>query len=171
LAEKIIVITNVWSGPGLATTILLSRKGFKVFGTVDEYVSKTEELPFTQLQLERGDTAAVRDAISTLLGDVGCIDALVNISETCTIGALEELSEEETNRHFADSFFDLLRLTYAVIPFMRARGIGRVVNLISPFGTSPAPFVGMYAASHAALQSWSQSLNQEMQGTGVQVTA
>jgi short-subunit dehydrogenase len=70
-----------------------------------------------------------------------------------------------------DSFFDVLRLTYAVIPFMRARGMGRVVNLISPFGTSPAPFMGMYAASHAALESWSQSLNREMEGTGVQVTA
>jgi len=84
---------------------------------------------------------------------------------------LEELSEEQTNRHFADSFFDVLRLTYAVIPFMRARGMGRVVNIISPFGTSPAPFMGMYAASHAALESWSQSLNREMEGTGVQVTA
>jgi len=54
---------------------------------------------------------------------------------------------------------------------MRARGLGRVVNIVSPFGTSPAPFVGMYAASHAALESWSQSLNREMEGTGVQVTA
>jgi len=171
LAEKVIVITNVWSGPGLAAAILLSRRGFKVFGTVDEYVSTTEELPFTQIQLKRGDTVAVRDAIATLLGVAGCIDALVNISETFTIGALEELSEEQTNRHFADSFFDVLRSTYAVIPFMRARGMGRVVTLISPFGTSPAPFMGMYAASHAALESWSQSLNREMEGTGVQIMA
>ncbi len=65
----------------------------------------------------------------------------------------------------------MLRLTYAVIPFMRARGTGRVVNLVSPFGTSPAPFMGMYAASHAALESWSQSLNRELEGTGVHVTA
>jgi NAD(P)-dependent dehydrogenase (short-subunit alcohol dehydrogenase family) len=49
--------------------------------------------------------------------------------------------------HVADSFFDSLRMAYAVIPFMRARGDGRVVNIISPFGTSPAPFVGM-AAHH-----------------------
>ena len=171
MAEKVIVVTNVWSGPGLAAAILLSRRGFKVFGTVDEYVSTTEELPFTQIQLKRGDTGAVRDSIATLLGVAGCVDALVNISETYTIGAFEELSEEQTNRHFADSFFDVLRLTYAVIPFMRARGMGRVVNIVSPFGTSPAPFMGMYAASHAALESWSQSLNREMEGTGVQVTA
>jgi NAD(P)-dependent dehydrogenase (short-subunit alcohol dehydrogenase family) len=171
LAEKVVVVTNVWSGPGLAAAILLSCRGFKVFGTVHEYVSTTEELPFTQIQLKRGDTVAVRDAIATLLGVAGCVDALVNISETYTSGALEELSEEQTNRHFADSFFDVLRLTYAVIPFMRARGMGRVVNIVSPFGTSPAPFVGMYAASHAALESWSQSLNREMEGTGVQVTA
>jgi len=171
LAEKVIVVTNVWSGPGLAAAILLSRRGFKVFGTVDEYVATTEELPFTQIQLKRGDTGAVRDSIATLLGVAGCVDALVNISETYTIGALEELSEEQPNRHFADSFFDVLRLTYSVIPFMRARGMGRVVNIVSPFGTSPAPFMGMYAASHAALESWSQSLNREMEGTGVQVTA
>jgi len=171
LAEKVIVITNVWSGPGLATAILLSRRGFKVFAVVDEYVSTAEKLPFTQIQLKRGDTVAVRDTVATLLDAAGCVDALVNISETVTIGALEELSEEQTNRHFADSFFDVLRLTYAVIPFMRARGMGRVVNIVSPFGTSPAPFMGIYAASHAALESWSQSLNREMEGTGVQVTA
>jgi NAD(P)-dependent dehydrogenase (short-subunit alcohol dehydrogenase family) len=157
LVEKVIVVTNVWSGPGLATAIRLSRCGFKVFGTVDEYVSTTEELPFTQIQLKRDDTVAVRDSVATLLGVAGRVDALVNISETFTIGALEELSEEQTNRHFADSFFDVLRLTYAVIPFMRARGMGRVVNLISPFGISPAPFMGMYATSHAALESWSQT--------------
>ena len=171
MADKVIVVTNVWSGPGLAAAILLSRRGFKVFGSVDEYVSTTEELPFTQIELKRGDTEAVRDSIATLLSVAGCVDVLVNISETYTIGALEELSEEQTNRHFADSFFDVLRLTYAVIPFMRARGMGRVVNIVSPFGTSPAPFMGMYAASHAALESWSQSLNTELEGTGVQVTA
>jgi NAD(P)-dependent dehydrogenase (short-subunit alcohol dehydrogenase family) len=89
LAEKVILVTNVWSGPGLATAILLSRRGFKVFGTVDEYVSTTEELPFTQIQLKRGDTVAVRDAVARLLDTAGCVDALVNISETVTIGALE----------------------------------------------------------------------------------
>lgn len=171
LAEKVVVITNVWSGPALATAILLSRRGFKVFGAVDEYLSTMEELPFTQIELKRGDAEAVRESVATLLGVSGHVDALVNISETYTIGALEELSEEQTNRHFADSFFDVLRLTYAVIPSMRARGVGRVVNIISPFGTSPAPFVGMYAASHAALESWSQSLNKELEGTGIRVTA
>jgi NAD(P)-dependent dehydrogenase (short-subunit alcohol dehydrogenase family) len=44
LAEKVVVVTNVWSGPGLATAILLSRRGFKVFGTVDEYIRTTEAL-------------------------------------------------------------------------------------------------------------------------------
>ena len=171
MAEKVIVVTNAWSGPGLAAAILLARRGFKVFGTVDEYVSTTEKLPFTQIQLKRGDTVAVRDAIATLLGDVGCVDALVNVSESFTIGALEELNEEQAARHFTDSFFDVLRLTYAIIPFMRARGMGRVVNIVSPLGTSPAPFMAMYAASHAALESWSQGLNREMEGTGVQVTA
>ena len=171
VAEKVIVVTNVWSGPALAAAILFSRRGFKVFGTVDEYISTTEELPFTQIQLKRGNTEAVRETLATLLGATGYVDALVNISETYTIGALEELSEEQTYQHFADSFFNVLRLTYAVIPFMRARGVGRVVNVISPFGTSPAPFVGMYAASHAALESWSQSLNRELEGTGIQVTA
>lgn len=171
MAEKVIVVTNVWSGPGLAAAILLARRGFKVFGTVDEYASTTEKLPFTQIQLKRGDTVAVRDAIATLLGDVGCVDALVNVSESFTIGALEELSEEQAARHFTDSFFDVLRLTYAIIPFMRARGMGRVVNIVSPLGTSPAPFLAIYAASHAALESWSQSLNKEMEGTGVHVTA
>ena len=171
MAENVVVVTNVWSGPALAAAILLSRRGFRVFGTVDEYVSTTEELPFTQIELKRGDAEAVRESVATLLGVTGHVDALVNVSETYTIGALEELSEEQTNRHFADSFFDVLRLTYAVIPFMRARGVGRVVNIVSPFGTSPAPFMGMYAASHAALESWSQTLNRELDGTGVQVTA
>jgi hypothetical protein len=48
LAEKVIVHMNVGSGPGLAAAILLSRRGFKVIGTVDDYVANTEELPFTQ---------------------------------------------------------------------------------------------------------------------------
>jgi len=70
VAEKAIVVTNVWSGSGLAAAILLARRGFNVFGTIDEYVSTTEKLAFTQIQPKRGDTVAAKDAIATLLGVV-----------------------------------------------------------------------------------------------------
>jgi len=167
---KVALITGVSSGIGRATAILLSRRGFRVFGTTRRHAEIKERLANVEVvQLDVRDAESVRSGVRTVLDHAGRIDALINNAGYTLIGALEETSIEEAKELFETNFFGVLRVTQAVLPAMRQQGCGRIVNIGSVAGFLP-PYQGIYAASKHALEGYSETLDHEVRQFGIRVT-
>ena len=114
---------------------------------------------------------SVRVCIEGVLKEAGHIDVLVNNAGFLSVGAFEEVSLESAKAQFETNFFGAARVLYAVVPAMRARGSGRVINVTSLAGIVPLPFWGFYNASKAALESLTETLRFELMPFGIQVGA
>ena len=169
--EKAALVTGVSSGIGRAIVGLLSRSGFRVFGTTRE-IAESERTP-EEVELVRVDVRdeeSVRSCVRTVLDRAGRIDALVNNAGYTLISSLEETSIEEAKQLFETNFFGVLRMTQAVLPFMRGQRSGRIVNIGSVVGIVPAPYQGIYCASKHALEGYSESLDHEVRQFGIRVS-
>ena len=93
------------------------------------------------LRLDITDEVAVTDAIAGILQETSGIDVLVNNAGYGSTGALEDVPLSEARDQFAVNVFGLVRLTQLVLPQMRARGSGTIVNLSSVGGRLAAPFI------------------------------
>jgi NAD(P)-dependent dehydrogenase (short-subunit alcohol dehydrogenase family) len=111
--------------------------------------------------------AAVTDAEKIF----GRIDVLVNNAGYGYLAAVEEGEEEEVRAMFDANFFGLIALTKAVLPGMRARRSGHIVNLSSVAGFLANPSLGYYAATKFAVEALSEALAKEVEALGIRVTA
>ncbi len=94
----------------------------------------------------------------------------MNNATISVVGGLEETSISLSCEVFETNFFGALRVTYAVLPHMRLRGVGRILNISSVLGILPGPFLGICAASQFALEGWSATLDHELRSTGIRVS-
>jgi NAD(P)-dependent dehydrogenase (short-subunit alcohol dehydrogenase family) len=128
--EKVALITGVSSGIGRAIAGLLSQRGFRVFGTARgklEPKGPLEAVELISLDVRYDDS--VRSCVRTVVDRAGRIDALVNNAGYTLIGSLEETTVEEAKQLFETNFFGVLRMTQAVLPFMRGQRSGRIANV------------------------------------------
>lgn len=169
--QKVVLITDGLSHAGLVIATYLSRSGHHVFGTVLQTAHTPARLPLEPLQVDPRCDGSVRQAVAQLIAATGRVDALVNNSDACIAAAFEEMSFTQARQLFEANFFDALRITEAVLPRMRQQGIGRIVNLISIPTTGPAPYLGIYGSTQAALESWSASLDRELRRDGIRVSS
>ena len=164
-----VLITGASSGFGKATASLLAERGFRVFGTSRRASGEMQD-GVEMLRLDISSDESVRDCVSTLLTKTGRIDVLVNNAGQVLIGGLEETSVEEAKAHFDSSFFGTVRMVSAVLPEMRKRRNGQIINVASLAGTFPVPFEGYYGAAKAALIAYTEVLRQEVKSLGVNVS-
>lgn len=170
ISSPVAVVTGVSSGIGRATAELFVRKGFKVYGTVR---NATTALPMVGVQFVEMDVVSeesVEHAIQTIIDKTGRIDVLINNAGTSLIGAIEETSINEAEALFQTNFFGILRVIRAVLPHMRDRGRGRIINVSSVLGFLPAPYMGLYSASKHAVEGLSESLDHEVRQFGIRVS-
>jgi NAD(P)-dependent dehydrogenase (short-subunit alcohol dehydrogenase family) len=121
------------------------------------------------LKLDVTDEAQVQDAVAETLDRFGQIDILVNNAGRGLVGAVEETSAAEVESVFATNVFGLLTVTRAVLPSMRARRSGRVVNISSVGGFAQVPGWGVYGATKFALEGLSESMRGELAPLGIAV--
>jgi NAD(P)-dependent dehydrogenase (short-subunit alcohol dehydrogenase family) len=110
--------------------------------------------------------AAVAEAIAKF----GQIDVLVNNAGYGTVGAVEEQSEDEFRPMFETNVFGLVRMTQAVLPNMRERSAGHILNLSSIGGLVASPGFGLYNGTKFAVEGISEALAQEVAPFGIKVT-
>jgi len=169
--EKVALITGVSSGIGRAIAGLLSQRGFRVFGTARGKLEPKGPLEAVELvSLDVRDDNSVRSCVRTVVDRAGRIDALVNNAGYTLIGSLEETTVDEAKQLFETNFFGVLRMTQAVLPFMRAQRSGRIANIGSVVGFVPAPYQGIYCASKHALEGYSESLDHEVRQFGIRIS-
>ncbi|NMO19388.1 SDR family NAD(P)-dependent oxidoreductase [Pyxidicoccus fallax] len=167
--SRVVLVTGASSGLGRATAALLARRGYRVYGTSRQPTPRAgTEWPM--LPLEVCSDASVEACVRELLAREGRIDALVNNAGHAFIGAVEETSLQEARAQLETNFFGALRMMLAVLPPMRERGVGHIINVSSLSGAVAVPFLGAYAASKHALEAMSESLAHELRGTALRVT-
>lgn len=123
------------------------------------------------LSLDVTNTAAIENAVAQAIEKFGRIDVLVNNAGIGYFGALEESEDAEVRRMFEINFFGLANMTKAVLPGMRARRNGHIVNVTSIGGLTAFPGVGFYNATKFAVDAYSEALSKETAHLGIKVTA
>ncbi len=168
-----VLITGTSKGIGYDATLLLARAGHEVIATMRnpsacdlEKVATEAKLPVTVLPLDVDDDASVAEAF----GKVGdSIDVLVNNAGIYSINAVEDESLEQFQRVMETNYFGAVRCVKQVLPAMRTRGSGCIINVTSIAGRVAFAATSAYTASKFALEAFTESLAQEVKGYGIKV--
>jgi NAD(P)-dependent dehydrogenase (short-subunit alcohol dehydrogenase family) len=121
------------------------------------------------LKLDVTDAVQIAAAVRQAEARFGTIDVLVNNAGYGYRGAVEEASDAEIRTLFDTNFFGLVAMTQAVLPGMRTRGSGYIVNISSVGGRMAAPGSGFYSASKFAVEGMSDALRKEVKPLGIGV--
>jgi NAD(P)-dependent dehydrogenase (short-subunit alcohol dehydrogenase family) len=169
-SDTVVLITGATSGIGKATAELLAARGYRVFGTSRDPTGKKAR-GFELVQLDVTNDASVTACIAEIFGRTGGrIDVLVNNAGTGILGAAEEVTPDEAARLFQINLFGVMRTTSAVLPLMRARQSGTIINMSSSGGIASVPFAGLYCATKHALEAYTAALRHELWPLGVTAT-
>lgn len=166
---KTAIVTGASSGIGRASAEALARAGFTVFGTSRRAAGNGPDA-VTMLTCDVTDGDAVAAFVSTVLSRTGRIDMLVNNAGVGMLGGAEEFSVPQGQALFDVNLFGLIRMTNAVLPLMRRRGEGRIINIGSILGLVPAPYSAHYSAAKHAIEGYSESLDHEVRAFNIRVS-
>ena len=161
-------VTGASSGLGYYTALALKQAGWQVAGGARSF-SDEEKEGIHCLKLDVSDQRSVDSFCEAALARFGQPDALVNAAGVLNIGACEDYSEEELRAVMEVNFFGMTRMVKAVLPHMREKGKGRIVNFSSINGLMAIPFQGAYAASKHAIEGYSEALWMELSPLGIEV--
>jgi NAD(P)-dependent dehydrogenase (short-subunit alcohol dehydrogenase family) len=167
---SIALVTGASSGIGKATAERLAMAGYKVYGT-SRRGAQAGQRSFAMLPLDVTRDESVEAAVNELIRLEGQIDLLVNNAGfgVAPAGA-EESSIEQARSIFETNFFGIVRMTRAVVPYMRKQGGGRIINIGSVLGFLPMPYGALYAATKHAIEGYSESLDHELRTRGIRVS-
>jgi NAD(P)-dependent dehydrogenase (short-subunit alcohol dehydrogenase family) len=168
-AEKVVFITGVSSGFGKACFDRFSKPGYLVVGTIRKGKAGGDGARAV-VKMDVRDDESVRKAVRTAVDTCGGIDVLINNAGISVVGSLEDTSVEEAQLLFDTNFWGSLRLIKAVLPVMRERGGGHIINIGSLGGIVALPFQGVYSASKYAMEGMTAALSMEVKPFGIKVT-
>ena len=168
--RKVALVTGASSGIGEATAERLAKAGYTVYGTSRRGTSVGTR-SFHMLPLDVTSDASVEAGVGEVIRLEGRIDLLVNNAGFGVApAAAEESSTEQAQSIFDTNFFGVVRMTRAVVPYMRKQGSGRIINIGSVLGFLPMPYGALYAATKHAIEGYSESLDHELRTRGIRVS-
>lgn len=172
---RVWLITGCSKGFGRVFVEALLERGESVFATA--------RVPATLAALGAGaaqrygyaaldvtDADSIAQAVAAAIARFGHIDVLVNNAGYGIVGPIEAISDAETRAIFDTNFFGALNVTRAVLPHMRARRSGHVVQVSSSHAWGAGPGIGMYSASKCALEGASETMAREIEPFGIRMT-
>jgi NAD(P)-dependent dehydrogenase (short-subunit alcohol dehydrogenase family) len=175
LTLKVWFVTGASGGFGQALTRAALSEGHRVAAAARDVTSLrgvAEEFGDAVLpvELDVTDRGAVASAVERCYTHFHGLDVVVNNAGAGLIGAIEETGEDEARAIFEVNFFGALWVTQAALPYLRAQGSGRIVQVSSVAGLVGFPMIGFYCASKWALEGLSETLAQEVARFGIKVT-
>ena len=175
--QKVILITGTSSGFGLLTSARWASRGHFVYATMrdlskqqlllDEVAKRGGQVQVRELDVTK--PATIKKVIDEIKDRHYHIDVLVNNAGFGLGGFFEDLSEDEIRQQMEVNFFGVQNVCRQVIPLMRQRKQGKIINMSSIAGQTASPCFSTYNASKWALEGFSESLHHEMKLFGVDV--
>jgi NAD(P)-dependent dehydrogenase (short-subunit alcohol dehydrogenase family) len=171
-----VLITGTSRGIGLETALAFGRAGHKVYATMrnpsqSPQLAETaarEKLPITVSVMDVDSDQSVSDGIAAILKN-GPVDVLVNNAGVEGVGSVEELPLATFRSIMETNYFGAIRTTQALLPQMRRRRNGCIINVTSVAGRLSCPPMTPYCASKWALEAFSEALAGEMKTFNVRV--
>jgi len=172
-----VLITGTSRGIGLETALAFGRAGHKVHATMrspersPQLAEKAaqEKLPIVISAMDVDSDSSVKSAIATIERDYGPIDVLVNNAGVERMGSVEELPVAEFKAAMETNYFGAIRCIQALLPQMRTRRSGCIINVTSVAGRISSGPMAAYSASKWALEALSEALAGEMKTFNVRV--
>ena len=166
-----VLITGCSSGIGRAAAISLHDAGLTVYATARRVDSMADlaSRGIHTLALDVTNEASMIEAVTAVEAAAGAVAVLVNNAGYGLYGPVEQLPMDEIRRQFETNFFGLVRLTQLVLPGMRKRGKGRILNVSSMGGRITLPGGAFYHASKYAVEALSDALRMEVAQFGIDV--
>jgi NAD(P)-dependent dehydrogenase (short-subunit alcohol dehydrogenase family) len=170
---KTALVTGASSGIGFVIAERLAQAGFRTYGGARR-VERMEPLKakgIGVLPLDVTDAASIDAAVATIEGETGGVDVLVNNAGYGSFGAVEDVPIEEARRQIEVNLLGLAAVSQRVLPAMRAKRAGRIINISSIAGELTMPLAGWYHASKFGLEGLTAAMRQELAPFGVDVVA
>jgi NAD(P)-dependent dehydrogenase (short-subunit alcohol dehydrogenase family) len=172
-----VLITGTSKGIGYETALAFGRAGYRVHATMRNpsqspalaEVAAKEKLAITVTSMDVDNDKSVSDGMAAIQAQHGPIDILVNNAGIEAAGSIEEEPLDDYQATMETNYFGVIRCIKAVVPEMRKRRSGTIINISSVAGSFCHPPMTAYCASKWALEALSESLACEMKSFGVRV--
>ena len=166
----VVLITGCSSGFGKVSALAFARNGYRVYAgarnpddcTAIAVSAEQEGLALDVLQLDVTDTEAINSAVAQIIGATGRIDVLINNAGVARLAVLEDLPDVDIDYLLKVNFIAPVRLSKAVLPYMRAQNYGRIIMVSSLSALVGLPGETVYSASKAALEAMAEGLRYEV---------
>ena len=169
--QKVVLITGTAYGIGKSTAELLIDKVHIVYGgdiLVEENLY-LNDIGGTALEMDVTNQEHIDKAINQIISEQGRVDVLVNNAGLGVYGAIEDVSMEDIYYQYDVNLFGLARVTKAVLPHMREKESGLIINISSVLGETYGPLAGWYLSTKHALEGWSDALRVELKEFDIDV--
>ena len=164
---KVVLVTGASSGIGQAIARHLAARGWRAFGTSRNQATDFDGVDMLRMDVD--DDVSVARAVAAIVEKTGRLDAVVNNAGWALMGPIEDTPIADARAQMETNFFGVFRVCRAVLPIMRERRAGYIVNISSLGGIFGMPFSGIYSASKFAVEGLSESLRLETRRFGVRV--
>ncbi len=164
--KKVIIITGSSTGIGKTLAQYLATKGHTVYGLSRKDIKDPQ---FQTIPTDITSKTAINSAISTILEKEKRVDVLINNAGMGMVGAIEDAQKNEIQDLFALNLIGTVQMISAVLPSMRERKKGQIINISSIGSEMGLPFRGFYSASKAAVDRVTEAIRYEVRPWNVQI--
>ncbi|MBI4784855.1 MAG: SDR family NAD(P)-dependent oxidoreductase [Oscillatoriophycideae cyanobacterium NC_groundwater_1537_Pr4_S-0.65um_50_18] len=173
--DKVWLITGSSTGLGRALAQAVLERGYHLVATArqpEQLQELSDRYPdrVTTITLDVTNAQSIQQAVEAALNAYNRIDVLVNNAGYGTVGAIEEVNDDDIRQQFDTNLFGAINVTRAILPTLREQRSGHILNISSANGISAFAGVGIYSATKFALEAISEALAQEVKPLGIKVT-
>ncbi|MFT7334026.1 MAG: NAD(P)-dependent dehydrogenase (short-subunit alcohol dehydrogenase family) [Sphingobacteriales bacterium] len=171
LTGKVALVTGASSGIGLSAVTFLLEEGATVYGAARrlDRLQDVEKIGGHAIEMDITKEEDITSALAKINNAHGSVDILINNAGYGSYGSVEEVPIDEARRQFEVNLFGLGSITQKVLPQMREKKYGKIVNISSMAGKIYMPMGAWYHATKHALEGWSDSLRLEVAQFGIDV--
>jgi NAD(P)-dependent dehydrogenase (short-subunit alcohol dehydrogenase family) len=175
--QTTVLVTGGTDGLGRATALLLASEGYRVFAAgrnaqkraALEQHAEEQGLPLETLELDVTSDDSADRAILEIERRAGPVGVLVNNAGVAIAAVMEEITLDDLRKQFETNVFSMVRMAQRVLPGMRERRRGYIVNMSSIAGRTSNPLMGPYSASKHAVEAISDAMRMELAPFGIRV--